>query len=451
MTTDTICAPATAPANAALAIVRVSGADTSRLVSEIFSRAEKVQPRRAIHGHIIDNETIIDDVVLIFYQSPSSFTGEDMCEIFCHGNQLIVARLLSMLQQRGARMALPGEFSRRAFLSGRLDLTEAEAINHIINARSEWELTTSLNQMHGSLKRIVQQLREHLILLKADIEAAIDFVEEDIEFVSKDQARTQTEEIIKEIADLRRRGRISKKLSGGIDITIAGRPNVGKSSLLNLLTNSERAIVSDIPGTTRDVIREYIHIGGLHINLTDTAGINDTDDVLERQGIERSFLSIDAAAMILMVLDVQDGVTPEDKAIIEKIGSRPVIYILNKIDIVDAASVDRIETELQGQAIPFSAKTGEGLDRLEKELLGELQLTPADYHTDFIADQRIEHLLSTAHSHAEKALEVQEAGEPAEIIAFVLNELIETLSEITGEIAADDILDSIFSRFCIGK
>ena len=321
MLNDTICAPATPPINSPLGIIRISGSESLRVVNSIFNYPEKIKPRYVVYGSIIDNNEIIDDVVLVFYQNPQSFTGEDMVDIFCHGNPIIVKKIINLIIRNGAVMAEPGEFSKRAFINGKIDLTAAEAINQVITARSEWEISSSIRQMHGSLRDVVNEIKSRLILLKADIEAGIDFLEEDIEFISEADAITQLDDIRIQLDNLLQRCRIGEKISHGIDIPIIGKPNVGKSSILNLILNSERAIVSNIPGTTRDLINETIQFAGIRTNLFDTAGIDKPTNEIERKGIELSQQKIDSSSIIIMVFDAYLGINNEDKAILEKINN----------------------------------------------------------------------------------------------------------------------------------
>ncbi len=451
MLEKTICALSTPPVNSTIAVIRTSGAESIIAAKAIFSAPDRISPRYAAYGSIIESGRIIDDVILIYFKAPSSFTGEDMVEIFCHGNRLVSSKILSLLVQNGLQMAAPGEFSKRAFLNGKIDLTEAEAINHLILAKSDWEIDISIDQMHGSLRKIIQLLREKLILLKADIESAIDFSEEDIEFVSREEALSQIEVLSNEIKALITRCRIGEKISNGIDAAIAGRPNTGKSSILNLILNQERAIVSDIPGTTRDIIRETVQISGIHINLIDTAGIGIPGDELERLGIERSRKNIDSAGIIFMVIDGSQGLLPEDEEIIDKISGKKIIYIINKTDIAEKEKITDIQKRLNGISILFSAKAGTGLNDLEKSITDILSEEFADYKNSFAADVRIINILEKSLKISHVINELITDNHPKEIVAFEIQAMIESLGEITGEILPDDVLNSIFSRFCIGK
>lgn len=448
---DTICAPATAPVNSSLAIIRVSGPESYRAAYSFFSSPEKITSRFAAYGSISENGLVIDDVILIYYQAPSSFTGEEMIEIYCHGNPLVVSKILLLLNRNSIRMAEPGEFSRRAFLNGKMDLTQAEAINSLINARSDWEIEASLSQMHGSLKRTVSDLRESVMLLKADIEAGIDFIDQDIEFVSYNSAVETLKGIENSINDIYSRCRTGERVSRGIDVIFAGRPNVGKSSLLNLILNEERAIVSDIPGTTRDLIRETLQIEGVRINLTDTAGLGSPGDEIERMGIERSRKSISEASLVLIVIDASEGITDEDRAVIDSVKNSRKIFILNKIDKVEKSKVEKI---IMGSGLDFievSAKTGAGFKTLEKAIGKMISEEFTGFKNSFLADARIISILEKSRSGVKEVMSLLKRGELPEIVAFELSELMDILSEITGEVTADDVLGSIFSRFCIGK
>lgn len=451
MFSDTICAPASAPVNSSIAIIRVSGPESYRAASSIFNKVNLIKDRHAAYGSIMDGDTLVDDVILVYYQGPASFTGEDMAEIFCHGNPLVVSGILRLLFKHGVRAAEPGEFSKRAFLNGRMDLTAAEAINSLINARSEWEVSASLNQMHGSLKSAVHSLRDQLVLLKADIEAGIDFSDQDIEFVSYENAMEMVKSVEESLADIRRRCGEGRRASHGLDVILAGRPNVGKSSLMNLILNEERALVSDIPGTTRDLIRETLQIAGIRINLTDTAGIGIPSDEVERMGIELTRRKLADASVVLVVIDASAGITEEDRKIIESISGKKSIFILNKIDLVEKDFARSLAVETGYEFIPVCAKSGAGFRELEDALKAVISGEFVDYKNSFLADVRVLNILDSAIERMDGLTELFGRGELPEIIAFELDELVAILSDVTGEITTEDVLGSIFSRFCIGK
>jgi tRNA modification GTPase len=449
MREDSICASATPPVNSPISIIRISGPDTLGAVMSVFDRQDKIKHRYAVYGSIVFNNEFIDDVVLTYYKAPNSFTGEDMAEISCHGNPIVVRKIISILCDRGIRIAEPGEFSRRAFLNGKIDLTEAEAINHIITARSSWEVSSAIKEMHGALRRIISEIKEQVIRIKADIESGIDFSQEDIEFISFEEALAQLDEIEALTADLFMRCRIGERISHGIDLPIVGRPNVGKSSILNLILNKERAIVSDIPGTTRDLIGEIVQFAGMPVHLIDTAGIIETDSEIERIGVELSRKKIETAPVIIFVFEANSNITDADISIFNSVKSKKYIVLANKTDLADGNDMSRFKEF--GKVIPFSAKSGQGLADLENELSRILKNEFVDYENSFVADMRIIGILEKALLNIDACKKLLVSKEQPEIIAFELQALIDCLSEITGEISPDNILDSIFSRFCIGK
>ncbi len=448
---DTICAPATAPVNSSLALIRISGPEAYGAAFSIFTGRDKIAHRLSLYGSIMDGESIVDDVILVYYTGPASFTGEDMVEISCHGNPIVVSRIIRLLDKLNIRMAEPGEFSKRAFLNGKIDLTKAEAINSLINARSDWEIKTSISQMHGSLKEKVDELKGDLILLKADVEAGIDFLDQDIEFISYSAAVKAMEDIRGKILDLKQRCSTGERVSRGIDVILAGRPNVGKSSLLNLMLNEERAIVSDIPGTTRDLIRETVQIGGVRINLTDTAGLGKARDDIEKIGIELSHKKINDASLVLMVIDARDGITEKDREIIAGMNGKKHLFLLNKTDVADEERLAEIESAMDEKPVRISAKTGKGLHDLEEAVSSVIAGEFVDYENSFLADMRIMSILEKAADSSGEAVRIMKEKELPEIVAFELNDLTDLISDITGEITPDDVLGSIFSRFCIGK
>jgi tRNA modification GTPase len=449
MQEDTICASATPPISSPLSIIRISGPDTLGAVISVFDQPEKIKHRYAVYGSIVLNNELIDDVVLVYYKAPHSFTGEDMAEISCHGNPIIVRKLINLLCNQGIRIAEPGEFSKRAFLNGKIDLTEAEAINHIITARSDWEVSSAIKEMHGALRQVISEIKERVIRLKADIESGIDFSEEDIEFISPEEALNQLDEIKVLVADLHRRCRIGERIAHGIDLPIVGRPNVGKSSILNLILNRERAIVSDIPGTTRDLIGEIVQLAGMPVHLIDTAGITESDSQIERMGVELSRKKIETAPVIIFVVEANTEITDADLAIFHTVKGKKHIVLANKIDLADVGSMSRFKQF--GKVIPFSAKSGQGLADMENELSNILKNEFVDYENSFVADMRIIVILDKVLLNIDACKNLLVSKEPQEIVAFELQALIDCLSEITGEISPDNILDSIFSRFCIGK
>jgi len=454
MQNETFCAPATPPVRSSIAIIRINGPLTKEILQKLLSK--DFTPRQAVYGVLRDPDTgeNIDDVLALYFKGPASYTGDDCGEIHCHGNPIIVQRILSILHRNKIRMAEPGEFSKEAFLNGKMDLTAAEAVNHIINATSEWEIESALNQMHGSLRTAVNEIKDILIELKADIEADIDFIEQDIEVISYEDASKKSNEVATKVEAILNRCKIGRQISKGIDVTIAGKPNVGKSSLLNLILNEERAIVSSVPGTTRDIIQESVIIKGVQLNLIDTAGIDKPGDEIEKIGIELSHKNIEKASLVLMVIDPLKGIESADEKILEKLENKDFFFIINKIDLVEdegCESIIKSLSQYEKPIVQMSASKGTGLEDLEDALHLYLSTHFADHHNSFTADQRVIDLLEEASDLMNTITSLINIKETSPIIAHELQEAIYVLASITGEITPDDILGSVFSRFCIGK
>lgn len=452
MNFSTVCAPATPFLNSAIGVVRITGPDAFDTV-RLFRPERPIEARKARYGSLVFQGKRIDDVVYIPYKSPASYTGEDVIEIFCHGNPIIVREILSALNSIGIETAAPGEFTKRAFLNGKFDLTAAEAVHHIITARSSWEIETSLKQMHGAMKRLIDEIRAEVIELKADIEAVIDFPEEDIPFIENTEALSKAGLISEMLNELYERCRTGERAAGGINIIIAGKPNAGKSSLLNILLNRERAIVSEIPGTTRDIIKETIEINGVPVNIIDTAGLNDTEDKIEKIGVELSRKNIDAATVVIALFDPVQGFGGADFEILDKISDKPSLRVINKVDLVSEEVIEAFETYIGGGKgiCRISAKSGKGLSGLHKALSELLHGELSGLDESFLADERVIDLLSKSISCIREVERLISGGAGPEIVSFELQALIDNLCEITGEISPDDVLGSIFSRFCIGK
>ncbi len=446
---DTICAPATSPFNSALAVIRLSGLDALNIISLCFNRSEQLCGRRAVYGNFVnpDNNDIVDDVVAVYYKSPASYTGEDVVEISCHGNPIIVQKIITIMLRNGARFSEPGEFTRRAFLNGKMDLTESEAVNKIINAKSDVEIKSALSMMHGFFKDLINSAKHELITIKADVECGIDFCEEDISFITNADLLRRVNDLRQSFVKLHSRCIAGEKISVGLNIPIVGEPNTGKSSLLNFLINKERAIVSDIPGTTRDTIIETVQMDGVHVNLIDTAGIRSTVNEIEVIGIRKTFEAIDSADIVFYVFDVSR--TAIDYSIIDD--SRFSVILFNKIDLISDDKFPVYNTNEKQKVVYFSAKTGKGIESLEQAVSDFIKSNIVDHKNVFITDARIINLLNDAVEQCDVIVNSAASNEYSEFIAANINTLIRTLSEITGEVSTDDILDSIFSRFCIGK
>ncbi len=446
---DTIVALATASGVGAISVIRVSGEKSIELVDEVFSGKIKLVDAHThtIHyGKIIDSKNeLIDDVLVSVFKAPHSYTGENSIEISSHGSSLIVKKIIERLIEVGARLAEPGEFTKRAFLNGRIDLAQAEAVADIINSRTEASLRGARNQLDGLLSQKVNFLRNSLINSSSLIELELDFAEEDLEFVSLNKVMNQLQEIEFEIDKLISTYNFGRIIKDGINVALVGKPNVGKSSLLNYLLKEKRAIVSEIPGTTRDIIREEVNIDGILFTLYDTAGIRETEDVIEKEGVNRSVETIKNSDVVIFLNDVQSGFSNK---LFEKLKTytdeERIIKVVNKIDLDPNTKINC--------EVKISAKTGEGIDTLFK-VLKEKAIGSETYSEKSAIVSNIRHLdaLKRAKQFLENAKESIKEKLSGEFIAVDLRNAESTLGEIIGRVTSDDILNNIFMKFCIGK
>lgn len=455
---DTIVAPATPPGQGAVAIVRLSGPRAIEILHRLWHpmRAGEIEPRRLTLGEIRDPATgaAIDRALAVTMPVPGSLTGEDVVELQCHGGIFIVRRVVGLAIAEGARMAERGEFSRRAFLNGRMDLTEAEAVADLVAAQGEGALRQALSQLGGALKERVDRLRREVIVIKAHLEVEIDFSDEDIKLPGREQVAADLERLIADIRILHdsfARGRLMRQ---GARAAIVGKPNAGKSSILNLLLGIERAIVTPIPGTTRDVIEDSIQLGRWPMVIQDTAGIRDGADQIERIGVERTLHHAGEADLLIAVFDSSRPFETEDRRVLELCQSRPGVALLNKSDLPAVLSLKSLrEKGLMMPTLSFSANRAEGVAALRDELGRALEALAGDGNADGVAVSRERH--RQALSRAIAALDTARAGAlnrmPPEIVAVDVAIAAEALGSITGEVSSEDVLDAIFAEFCIGK
>jgi len=445
---DTIVALATPPGMGAISVIRLSGPDSFRLIDTIFSSKEKVSSSEGYsikYGKISDNDTILDDVLVSVFRAPNSYTGEDAVEISTHGSPFIAQRTIELLIKLGARIAEPGEFTKRAFLNNKIDLAQAEAVADIINSRTSVSLKGARNQLDGLLSARVSEIREKLVNVSALLELELDFSEEDIIFVKRDELNAKILLILKEIEEIISTYRFGKVTRDGVNLAIVGEPNVGKSSILNYILKESRAIVSSIPGTTRDIIREDISIDGFLFRLYDTAGIRVSNDELEREGILRSREALKNADIVLFVIDTKSGFSDEIYEEIKSLNPNvKVVKALNKIDL-EYEKMKEIDFYV-------SAKNGNGMIELINGLkiagLGEKIYTERDI---IVSSLRHVDCLRLAVKNLQKAINTLESKLSAEFVASDIRAAENALRELIGDIAPDDILNDIFSRFCIGK
>lgn len=449
---ETIVALATAQGIGAIAVIRLSGKHAIDITQKCFNGKNlNEQPSHTIHfGTIGDGEKIIDEVLVSIFKEPNSFTRENSIEISCHGSPVIIKEILHVLLKNGARLAGPGEFTKRAFLSGRFDLAQAEAVADLITAETDNARQAALNQMRGGFSREIRHLREELIHFASLIELELDFGEEDVEFAKRDDLKKLILQIQSYLQSLIVSFDQGNVIKNGIPTVIAGKPNAGKSTLLNTLLNEERAIVSDIPGTTRDVIEDEMVLGGINFRFTDTAGLRETQDVIEAMGVERTRDRMKKASLIIYLFDLTqttlDEIATEEQALIQL--GIPYIKAGNKVDKADP----KLVSVLQGHDFVFiSASNKTNITELKDRILSTFQVKPVKTGDVMVTNIRhYQNLLQTNQS-LQRVLEGMDSGVTGDFLAMDIRQSLHYLGEITGTITTDDLLDNIFSKFCIGK
>ncbi|RKN86004.1 tRNA uridine-5-carboxymethylaminomethyl(34) synthesis GTPase MnmE [Paenibacillus ginsengarvi] len=455
---DTIAAISTPPGEGGISVIRVSGADSIGAADRIFSFKGKLKdvPTHTVHyGHVIQPATgeRVEEALVTVMRGPRSFTTEDVVEISCHGGIIAVKKVLDLVLEQDVRLAEPGEFTKRAFLNGRIDLAQAEAVIDLIRAKSDRAYKIALRQVEGTLSKQVKQLRHRLVELMAHIEVNIDYPEHDVEEMTNAFIRDKCKEALADLDRLLRTAEQGKILREGIVTAIVGRPNVGKSSLLNALAGESKAIVTDIPGTTRDVIEEYVNLNGIPLKLLDTAGLRETDDIVERIGVERSRSALTDADLIIMVVNRSEPLHEDEKLLIEQVRDKMSIVVLNKSDLPLQADLDYIQARFEPERIvSMSVKEEEGLERLGQAIGGlffggQLEMNDMTY----VSNVRHIHLLKSAMRSLEEALEAVDGQIPIDMIQIDISRAWEHLGELVGDSAHESLLDQIFSQFCLGK
>lgn len=445
---DTIVAISTALGEGAISIIRVSGDDAIKIVNGIFKGKDlsKVGSHTINYGHIVYKDEIIDEVLVSVMRSPKTYTKEDVIEINTHGSIAVVNKIMEILLLSGCRLAEPGEFTKRAFLNGRIDLTEAEGVMNLINSETELTRKMAVNELSGKVSKLITDLREKIVALISNIEVNIDYPEyEDIEVVTIDRIKTEVKEMKESLTKILKLSEDGKILKDGIKTVILGKPNVGKSSLLNALLEENKAIVSDVKGTTRDIVEGSIIVGGVKLNLIDTAGVRKSSDVVEKIGIEKSLSLIDEAELILLVLDSSEELTEEDKFLLDKTTDKKRIVIMNKDDLEN-------NNKYNEDVIRISAKTNQGID-LVKDKIKELFNVGAFLNknlTFFTNVRQISLLKSAIESLEEVERGVNEERE-IDMIEIDLKLVWEKLGDIIGANYTEELIDNLFSRFCLGK
>ena len=452
---DTISAISTAYGEGGIGIVRMSGSRSYEILSDIFDNIDKVENRKLTYGHIRDprDGRTVDEVLVAYMKAPHTYTGEDVVEINCHGSMVALRKILDITLKEGASLAEKGEFTKRAFLNGKIDLSQAEAVIDLIKASSSSGYDVALSQLDGSFGRNISEIRQKLVDILVDITVNIDYPDEDIEEIVYENLRENIFKIKEDIAYLISTSDTGRILKDGIKIAIIGKPNVGKSSLMNRLLMENRAIVTDIPGTTRDVIQENMMIRNIPVILIDTAGIRETDDKIEKIGIEKSKETFNDADLILFLLNSGDAITDEDYSIMNRVANKNVLVLLNKSDMDRKIETDRIKEILGDKTfLDTSMETGQGVEEL-KDII-EKMVYKGNLKQDnslIVTNARHLNLLRDASAFLEDSLKSIESNQPLEFIEIDVKNTYDDLGAILGEEVGDDILNEVFSRFCLGK
>lgn len=454
---STIAAISTAPGNAGIGIIRLSGDDCFKILQKIFKPKNKgeIKGYTIKYGNIVksENDEIIDEVLVSYFVAPKSYTKENMCEINSHGGIVVENQILEECLKNGAVLAEPGEFTKRAFMNGRIDLSQAEAVIDIINSKTEKEMMVAQRHLEGSLSKKIKDIQGEILNLMADIEASIDYPEYDIEETTNKKINDTLNSVEEKLLKLKNSFENGKILKEGIKTAIIGKPNVGKSSLLNLILGENRAIVSDIEGTTRDTIEEYINIKGIPLKIVDTAGIRKTNDEVEKIGVERSINNISNAELIIALFDDSRTFDDQDQKILDLIEGKKTIILINKIDLgKNLIKENEKLKKFKNNIIEFSTINETGLDKLYNQIEELFKLNELDCeNTEIITNNRHKQQILYALEDVVKGRESLETHMPVDITAICLKDILERLAEITGENVSEDIINEIFKKFCLGK
>ena len=442
MINDVIVALATAPMEAAIAVIRISGEDSFELLKKIFNRNIDVEGYKSYFGNIVDEKEIIDEVIVNTFVAPKSFTGENSFEINCHGGMFIVNKIIQVCIKNGARMANRGEFSKRAYLNGKIDLIQAEAINDMIRATSDEESKLAVLSLKGSTSKMILDVREKIVQVLSNIEVNIDYPEyDDAEIVTKEVAQLKLLELRKKMKDIIKDARIGKIIKDGINVAIVGKPNVGKSSLLNAMLEEEKAIVTNIAGTTRDIVEGQVNVDGLKLNLLDTAGIRNSEDSVEKIGIEKSIKTIEDADLVLLVLDASRSIEEEDVKLLEMTKDKNVIKVINKIELNEGCTLDGIKISAKNKSINL----------LKEEIKRRVGYSYNYDNKPLLTNTRQIGLLESSLKNIENGLKELDKGVPIDLVSIDLSKALLDIEDILGNRSKVNLSEEIFSRFCLGK
>lgn len=451
---NTIAAISTAPGIGGIGIIRMSGEDCFEVLEKVFKQKSKspIKGYTIKYGNIVTpTGEVVDEVLVSYFKAPKSYTKENMCEINSHGGLVVINKILELCLENGAELAEPGEFTKRAFLNGRIDLSQAEAVIDIINAKTDKEAKVSLKQLEGNLSTEIAEIRRTIISLLADIEATIDYPEYDIEEVTNKRILDSLVEVENKINIMEKSFENGKIIRDGIKTAIIGRPNAGKSSLLNVILKEERAIVTDIEGTTRDTIEEYIQIDGIPLKIIDTAGIRNANNEVEKIGVKKAIEIAKDSDIIIAIFDITKELTEEDEEILKLVKEKNAIIVLNKIDLDAKVDIEKLK-KIDKPIIRISTKTKEGIEELYNKISEIYSLKEIANNGELIvSNNRHKKLIKNAKANLEMAKQTIIDKMPIDIISGNLKEIIEELGKITGETVTEDVINEIFSKFCLGK
>jgi tRNA modification GTPase len=455
---DTIAAIATAPGESGIGIIRISGENSFDIINRIFksktkNKISQIDDRKLIYGHIYENGGIIDEVLVAYMKAPRTYTKEDVVEINCHGGIIAIRRILELILKNGVRLAEKREFTKRAFLNGRIDLSQAEAVIDLISSKTDKGFDIALKQLEGNLSFSIQEIRDKLLQIIAHITVNIEYPDEDIEEITYNDLLSQINDILKRINYLIDSSETGKIIKEGLRTVIIGKPNVGKSSLLNALLKESRAIVTEIPGTTRDIIEEMLNINGIPLIIIDTAGIRETSDQVEKIGVEKTKETFNKGDVIIFILNAAEELTHEDFMIMELLKNKKAIILFNKTDLPVKCDIEEVRKKLVNKKIIYtSIKEGQGLKELEKTISDMVYTGQIRQDNNlFITNVRHKNLLEKSKNYIIDAVSMLKRKEALDFIEIDLRNAWESLGEIIGESITEDIIDEVFARFCLGK
>ena len=455
---STIASISTAPGIGGIGIIRMSGENSFEIIGKIFQpkiqqKIEEIKGYTIKYGNIVENGEVIDEVLVSYFKAPKSYTTENMCEINSHGGNLIVRKILELCLKNGAELAEPGEFTKRAFLNGRIDLAQAESVIDVINAKSDKEAKSGIKQLEGFLSKEIKNIKQEILDVLVNVEVTIDYPEYDIPEVQEKEMRIMLDSVKNKLEKLKKSFDDGKILKDGIKTAIIGKPNAGKSSLLNAILKEDRAIVTDIAGTTRDTIEEFVTVNGIPLKLVDTAGIREASDEVEKIGVEKSIKQAEEADLIISIFDSSKELTEEDLEILKLIENREAIILLNKSDLnsVITENDERLK-KVSKNILKISALNKTGIEELYEKISDMYNLNKINFDNDIlITNIRHKNIISHALENVKKANEALNANMPIDIITIYIKDILEDLGEITGEVVTEDVINEIFSKFCLGK